>query len=65
MMIAEWISVKDKMPREEQKVLFITDRWAIWLGHYYKTIDVWVSDGRITIPNVTHWMALPQPPKGV
>ena len=60
----EWISVEDALPEEDVRVL-------VWLSKEnpskYTRIDTdrmlggeWVRWGRY----VTHWMPLPQPPKG-
>ena len=59
----EWISVDEGLPKEGVRVL-------VWLkgdGRIYTTIDPdslslkrWVRWGRL----VTHWMRLPEPPKG-
>ena len=59
----EWISVEERLPKEGVRVL-------VWLkgdGSNYTSIDTdrlslkrWVRWGRL----VTHWMRLPEPPKG-
>jgi hypothetical protein len=65
----EWISVKDRLPEEKGCYLIACNHWwdgkpvareAFWNG------DDWLScydKGKIT-PRTTHWMPLPQPPKG-
>lgn len=60
--VQEWISVKDRMPEEDNRVL-------VWLGvklYDYTRIDTdrlhngrWIRWGK----DVTHWMPLPNPPK--
>ena len=69
---AEWISVKDRMPDNEQFVLIIasgkpreniTLENAVVLAEYGSEgwiLEMWPewSD-----PNVTYWMPLPEPPK--
>ena len=63
--VQEWISVKDRLPEDyKQRVM------VICIGDYpigYPKIDTdryvrghWVRNGIY----VTHWMPLPQPPKG-
>lgn len=63
--VQKWISVKDRLPdNENQRVL------AVCIGDYpigHPKIDTdrytrghWVRYGN----DVTHWMPLPQPPKG-
>lgn len=59
----EWISVSERLPKEGVRVL-------VWLkgdNRQYTSIDTdrlslkkWVRWGRL----VTHWMELPEPPKG-
>ncbi len=65
--MAEWISVKDRLPNEGQEVLCYgggnlmnvyiyldDDCWEDEYG-YWETAE---SEG------ITHWMPLPEPPKG-
>lgn len=60
--MSEWIGVKDRLPSWEQS-------WVLMYGKFGHTI------GRITVNNrwegpgvkkgwITHWMPLPEPPKG-
>ena len=60
--VQEWISVKDRLPEEEARVLVYLDS-----NRNYTKTDTdrlinskWVRWGR----DVTHWMPLPEPPKG-
>lgn len=60
---SEWISIDERLPEEGVRVL-------VWLkgdGSQYTSTDTdrlslkkWVRWGRL----VTHWMPLPEPPKG-
>lgn len=67
--MAEWISVKDRLPEDEKQVL-VYDRIhkTCTIGNYKKTEenDYWVAyQGESSIwYNITHWMPLPEPPKG-
>ena len=66
--VQEWISVKDRMPEQNIRVLvwmqdneeeytqIDTDRWSCTMEQGYH----WIRWGN----NVTHWMPLPKPPKG-
>lgn len=59
-----WISVKDRLPEEEGKYLiccsdgyqttaeYENKTWLVYTGRYEE------------IEDVTHWMPLPEPPKG-
>lgn len=69
----EWISVKDKLPQVEDKVLFYSDGYGIRFGYRQATFAnnpkkprpikwvVYSSNHYRT--DVTHWMPLPEPPK--
>lgn len=71
----EWVSVNDRLPEEweeviacdENAVVYPQARWflgrkhgEIWEWAYEAGMDYWVS---VDVP-VTHWMPLPDPPKG-
>jgi hypothetical protein len=66
----EWISVKDRLPEHDERVLacysFNTSMQFIQVLDYYATDPVphfqheLGTDGM----KVTHWMPLPEPPKG-
>ena len=58
--VQEWISVKDRLPDADGDYLVWNDYHKAIVGHYW-------SKGRYFISKavtVTHWMPLPQPPKG-
>ena len=69
--VQEWISVKDRLPDTEcLAVSMLTGpAYKEMLVGYVAEASNWdtgyecESDGEI-LPNVTHWMPLPQPPKG-
>ena len=63
--VQEWISVKDRLPESGKDAVLIALRWG--------TVDIgWCEEGRwgsefvneYDDGEVTHWMPLPQPPKG-
>lgn len=72
--MSQWISVKDELPREGERVLVwyddrpIRGRYAaprVMVGSY--VVDQlrpegWNGDHR---PEITHWMPLPAPPSPV
>ncbi len=68
--MAEWISVKDRLPEKEQEVLcycgeFIGDLIKVYT---YMGNDKWEDDygyfGSAKEEGISHWMPLPEPPKG-
>lgn len=74
----EWISVKDKLPAHDQKVLAVFDTkdsdWYKYptnlrLLNFYDNgqFDRHFRDGstllEVRSENITHWMSLPLPPK--
>ena len=63
--VQEWISVDDRLPENGKEGVLIALRWG--------EVDIgWCEDGRWRSEfvneyedgEVTHWMPLPQPPKG-
>ena len=65
--VQEWISVKDRLPEDDSDVLAYSrdgEEGRIYPANYAK--GVWF-DCIFTTPatdTTTHWMPLPQPPKG-
>ena len=80
--VQEWVSVKDRLPSDEQDVLVIAHGWdgrlvyvgshkrveakKSWLTGITNKSSEWLLWGwsYLKEPIVTHWMPLPQPPKG-
>lgn len=64
--VQEWISVKDRLPENICPVLVALDGISIAFNGWYHD-GKWWTVGAGTRPftqKVTHWMPLPQPPKG-
>lgn len=69
--MAEWISVKDRLPKHHEFVIAATKTFYGGLLESEKSIvtrfdekrgfEFWDKEGRYF---VTHWMPLPEPPKG-
>ena len=64
--VQEWVSIDDRLPENGKEGVLIVLRWG--------EVDIgWCEDGRWRSEfvneyeegEVTHWMLLPQPPKGV
>ena len=60
--VQEWISVKDELPDDDEIVIICTDENFIYAGELIG--DTWFLDNDSWTATVTHWMPLPQPPKG-
>ena len=72
----EWISVDDKLPPHNHDVLVYRPNMAMkilvdnYVGYYGEDDDEWhegwakYGEDIHNNPLITHWMPLPQPPKG-
>ena len=60
--VQEWISVDDRLPKKDEIVIICTDKNFIYAGELVG--DTWFLDNDSWTETVTHWMPLPQPPKG-
>lgn len=59
----EWISIKDKLPQENEKVLaYIDDIKEMEVCRY--TCKTFIAYIMWECKSVTHWMPLPEVPKG-
>ena len=56
----EWISVQEKLPENNGKVLAFTLSGKYAVARYDQRRQCWIAAGNLT---VTHWMPLPDPPK--
>ena len=78
--VQEWISVDDRLPVQppnrvdEQGRSWFTqdidcivyDGKIVFAAHYsFQNKFFWYSDTLHPLKNITHWMEMPQPPKGV
>ena len=64
--VQEWISVKDRLPENICPVLVVLEGISTAFNGWYHDGKWWTA-GAGTRPftqKVTHWMPLPQPPKG-
>lgn len=67
--MGEWISVKDRLPRYNRYVLTFTPTMAMpivvdqYCGYWGDDDDEWY-EGWWSKRKITHWMPLPEPPKG-
>ena len=67
--MSEWISVKERLPRQNTDVLTFAPKMAMpivvdWYNGYYGEDDGEWYEGWQTGRKITHWMPLPELPKG-
>jgi hypothetical protein len=68
--VQEWISVKDRLPEDNERVLVYHDDGVIRFGINKDGFADVVSslylkhNHKTCFAKVTHWMPLPEPPKG-
>ena len=74
--VQEWISVKDRLPKPYTRVIVRVNGYKdILVGWYTETFkdsnnekfDCWCIEYKLSersMEPVTHWMPMPQPPKG-
>lgn len=64
----EWISVDDRLPEESGEYLTFHEHGSCGVIYYNAAIHLWnvyyFDDVRNAIRSVTHWMPLPEAPKG-
>ena len=65
--VQEWISVKDRLPEDGVRVLAAHDDGVVRIGicrGYFPAVVSKNHTKTFGIAEVTHWMPLPEPPKG-
>ena len=60
--VQEWVSVDDRLPDDDEVVIICTDKNFVYAGELIG--DTWFLDNDSWTATVTHWMPIPQPPKG-
>jgi len=66
--VSEWVSVEERLPKDNEEILFYRENWGILWGWYHSSTGMFI-EGRqhdITLSSskdATHWMPLPNPPK--
>lgn len=60
--MAEWISVKDRLPRNSAAVLACTEQ-KYFLAKYLSGSQCWCDENH-SVVHPLYWMPLPEPPKG-
>ena len=62
--VQEWTSVKDRLPENDAYIDVTTDGVVIPAYWHNDRFYAFTAIGVATVGGVTHWMPLPQPPKG-
>lgn len=77
--VQEWISVEDRLPEQPPNRVdaqgrswftqdidcIVYDGKIVFAAHYcFQNKCFWYADTLHPLNNITHWMPLPQPPKG-
>ena len=60
--VQQWIPVTERLPEKMQKVITVSDTGYMDVD-YVDKFGVWIGDV-VRFCKVTHWMPLPEPPKG-
>ena len=60
--VQEWVSVDDRLPDDDEVVIICTDKNFVYAGELIG--DTWFLDNDSWTATVTHWMPMPEPPKG-
>ncbi len=62
--VAQWISVKDRLPDDNDRVIAFRPYEAEVSAYRYCVARGWSLKTSISNKGITHWMPLPEPPKG-
>lgn len=56
-----WIKCNERMPEQHKAILIFNEYGEIWSGAFDRDWNFFCDN--IEVPNVTHWMPYPTPPK--
>lgn len=62
--VAQWISVKDRPPEDNDRVIAFRPYEAEVSAYRYSVMWGWALKTSVSHSGITHWMPLPEPPKG-
>lgn len=62
--VPQWISVKDRPPEDNDRVLVFRPNEAEVSAYRYSVMWGWALKTPVSHSGITHWMPLPEPPKG-
>ena len=63
--VPQWISVKDRLPEDDNLRVLVAsvELEHVTIARYLKRSNVWKTPSGFS-ESFTHWMPLPEPPKG-
>lgn len=62
--VQEWISVDDRLPDDNDRVIAFRPNEPETSGYKYCVMWGWSVKASLKHRGITHWMDMPQPPKG-
>ena len=62
--VQEWISVKDRLPEDNERVIAYRPNEPETSAYKYCVMWGWSVKASLKHRGITHWRAMPQPPKG-
>lgn len=62
--IPQWIRVKDRPPEDNDRVIAFRPYEAEVSAYRYSVMWGWALKTSVSHSGITHWMPLPEPPKG-
>ena len=62
--VQNWIPVTERLPEEGQRVLSVKEEGYVEINCITNRTGDWFSRAYDPSSVITHWMPLPQPPKG-
>lgn len=62
--VPQWISVKDRPPEDNDRVIAFRPYEAEVSAYRYSVMWGWALKTSVSHSGITHWMPLPEPPKG-
>lgn len=62
--VPQWISVKDRTPEDNDRVIVFRPNEAEVSAYRYSVMWGWALKTSVSHSGITHWMPLPKAPKG-
>lgn len=62
--VPQWISIKDRVPEDNDRVIAFRQYEAEVSAYRYCVMWGWALKTSVSHSGITHWMPLPEPPKG-